>query len=353
MSAIQTDTSNTNRDSGSSRSMRVSLADTFFGRLLQRFRTRDCDDEEGGDVSDAEHKQFWVSCFTSMFVHVGVACALILITFPIDKPKSPLEIISRPVAEEEVIQLEQVEMLADVAIETEQAGAQAAGEAMETADAPVITESAVMEDVRQSATGVLDVVNLDLNKTLNVAIPSGVFGGRGGSGDGIDGFGVAFYGLRAFGKKFVFVADCSDSMGGGRLETLKRELRTTIEGLDERIQFSIVFFSHVPIIQPGSKMQRATEAAKKSSLAWAESIAPSGGTDPSGAVQHALKLKPTSVFLLTDGTFNPEPTLQAIKSHGRIGSVCFYSIAIGRGASTNVLKQIAEMTGGDFRQVDE
>lgn len=349
---MSTAEANRKRDSWCLRTMRVSLVDMFFERIMRRPRVRDCD-EDGRSEPDPERRQFWVSCLTSMAIHVGVACVLILIVFPGDEPRSPLEIVSRPVAEDEVIQLQHVEMLADVDIETEQAGAQAEGEAMETADAPVITASAVMEDVRQSAADILDVVDVDLTKTLNVAIPNGVFGGRGGSGDGIDGFGVAFYGLKAFGTKFVFVADCSDSMAGGRLEALKRELRNTIEKLDRRVQFSIVFFSHVPIIQPGSKMQRATAAAKKSYLEWAESIAPSGGTDPSGAVQHALDLKPTSVFLLTDGTFDPGPTLQAIKSHGRLGTVRFYSIAVGRGASTDVLKQIAEMTGGDFRQVDE
>jgi uncharacterized protein YegL len=349
---MSTAETNRKRDSWGIRPMRVSLIDMFFDRIMRRPRVRDCD-EDGRSESDSERRRFWVSCITSMAIHVSVACALILIVFPRDEPRSPLEIVSRPIAEEEFIQLEHVEMLADVDIETEQAGAQAAGEAMETADAPVITVSAVMEDVRQSAADILDVVDVDLTKTLNVAIPNGVFGGRGGSGDGIDGFGVAFYGLKAFGKRFVFVADCSGSMAGYRLDALKKELRDTIEKLPASAQFSVVFFNHLPVIMRGSKLERATDNAKQAYLAWMDSIGPSGGTDPSEAVQHALRLKPTSVFLLTDGTFDPGPTIQAIKSHDRIGSVRFYAIAVGTGASADVLKQIAEMTGGDFRQVGE
>lgn len=330
----------------------MSTANTFSKRLFGMHCTSGGEERLDRSEPDPERKQFWISCVTSMSVHVSVACLLILVVFPEEQFKKPLEIISRPAVEEQVVQIEYVEIPAHLDIETEQSGSSAVGQALETADAQVVTVSATLENVRQSAAELLDVVDVDLHKAMNPAIPNGLFGGRGGGGDGVDGFGVAFYGLKAFGKKFVFVADCSDSMAGDRLEALKKELHTSVENLDPQARFSIVFFNHLPVIKKGSKLDRATPSAKKAYLDWADTIGHSGSTEPSGAVEHALKLKPTSVFLMTDGTFDPKPTISAIEKHGPLGSVRFYSIAVGRGASTDALKKIAEMTGGDFRQVD-
>jgi uncharacterized protein with von Willebrand factor type A (vWA) domain len=171
----------------------------------------------------------------------------------------------------------------------------------------------------------------------------------GGDGDG--GVGTSFYGLSARGQKFVFVTDCSSSMTGKAFTGLLRELHATIEGLPERAEFAVIFFNDGPLVRSALTLERATDGAKKGYLEWIDSVQPSGGTDPSEALAEALRLKPSVIFLLTDGQFESASTLNVIKKFNRYRRVRIHAIALGPHADVEILRQIATKNRGELKAV--
>lgn len=168
-------------------------------------------------------------------------------------------------------------------------------------------------------------------------------------GDGAD---VDFYGVKATGRRFVFVTDCSGSMDGQPLVRLKEQLRASIDGLPKEIEFFIVFFNEGAIPMPAPRCVRATPANTARYLAWVDAILAGGGTDPSRAMIAALGLKPNAIFLLTDGEFVAEPTLQAILHLNADRRVQINTIAIGNHLAEPTLQRIAAEHRGAYRFVD-
>jgi len=179
--------------------------------------------------------------------------------------------------------------------------------------------------------------------------------GKGEAGDGIEEAGlgarVSFYGVEAVGKRFVFVADCSGSMNGPPLERLKQRLRAAIAGLPPSVEFYIVFFNDRAIPMPSPKSVTATPQSVHKYLKWAEQVQGGGGTDPSQALQIALALHPSAVFLLTDGVFQPEPTQAAIENHNSRRAAQIHTIAIGDRGAEPVLRKIAQENKGTYQFV--
>src|SRR5437868_5410743 len=52
-----------------------------------------------------------------------------------------------------------------------------------------------------------------------------------------------FFGTRASGKRFCIIADASNSMKGGPLAQLKKEILLTLDGLPPGSQFYVIFFN--------------------------------------------------------------------------------------------------------------
>ena len=178
-------------------------------------------------------------------------------------------------------------------------------------------------------------------------------GGAEGDGPDADGLGatIGFYGVKASGRRFVFVTDCSSSMSGYPFERLKDELRSSINGLPQNAEFFIVFFNSGALPMPAQEMVRATPKHKRTYLDWVDQVPSDGGTDPSAAIEIALGLKPSVVFLLTDGAFSPEPTFTVIKQRNRHRQSQIYTIAIGQRAAEQVLQRIAKENKGTYRFV--
>lgn len=162
---------------------------------------------------------------------------------------------------------------------------------------------------------------------------------------------VEFYGVKATGQRFVFVTDCSGSMEGPPLQQVKEQLRKSISDLPTHAEFCVVFFNHAAIAMPSSDCVQATPDNIHRFLDWADQVQSSGGTDPSGALQLALALKPSVVFLLTDGHFELAPTLRVIGSTNTLPPVQIHTIAIGDRTAEPLLRRIAEDTNGNYRYV--
>jgi hypothetical protein len=178
-------------------------------------------------------------------------------------------------------------------------------------------------------------------------------GEGGGNGDG-RGPGE-FMGIPATGKDIVFVIDRSGSMAyEGRIHHVKLELRRAIESLGPENRFLVILFNSEATPLGGDRLVAADERGKRAAYAQLARINDSstgGDTDPSSAMRLALRLAPDTVFLMTDGEFEPQPTDEVIEALNRDREVTINTIAFHVAGSEEVLRGIAERNGGRYRFV--
>ncbi|MDA7928466.1 hypothetical protein N9B54_00780 [Mariniblastus sp.] len=115
-----------------------------------------------------------------------------------------------------------------------------------------------------------------------------------------------FFGIRSYGKKFVFVIDCSGSMKGSRWRRAVTELREAVNGLEEDQEFLVLLYNTQTKVMLDANLQSAgmsvaTADNKRRMLYWLKKQVPNGSTFPGPAVYAALKLRPDAIFLLSDG----------------------------------------------------
>ena len=157
---------------------------------------------------------------------------------------------------------------------------------------------------------------------------------------------TAFFGIRAEGQVFIYVIDCSGSMGEGfRLERAKEELRKSINALRFPQRFHVIFFNGEPIPMPGDLARSADFDNKMELSHWLARICPEGETDPRGALKTAISLRPDAVFLLTDGEF-PEGTAAGIAKSNKT-HVPIHCVDLSGGESEQ-LRQIAKDSNGKY-----
>ena len=85
---------------------------------------------------------------------------------------------------------------------------------------------------------------------------------------------------------------------------LKLELINSIANLKPDQKFFIVFFNHEPIPMPADGPVSAVAENQQQYLAWMQQVPALGDTDPTGALQIALRLHPDVIYFLTDGSFS-------------------------------------------------
>ncbi|HEY2882924.1 MAG TPA: VWA domain-containing protein, partial [Pirellulales bacterium] len=133
------------------------------------------------------------------------------------------------------------------------------------------------------------------------------------------------FGIEAEGSKFVYVFDRSGSMGenGGKpLREAKKQLLASINDLEERNQFYLVFYNDQPrLFNAGpvnGKLVFATDTNKKQAAQFVEGIQADGGTDHMAALSIAVRLHPDVIFLLTDGEEQDDLTAEDLKRVDRL-----------------------------------
>lgn len=179
---------------------------------------------------------------------------------------------------------------------------------------------------------------------------NGDFGALAGKGGGAAGGGTgSFFGLRASGGKFVYVVDYSGSMIGPRLDTAKRELARSIRALDPQAKFFIIFYSDNAEAMPADGLVRASADNCDHYLNWARSATCGQGTNPRDAMLRALELKPSAIWLLSDGEFDPEVATTIRQANKR--NVVIHTLALVSDAGEAVLRRIAEENKGQYRFV--
>jgi len=177
---------------------------------------------------------------------------------------------------------------------------------------------AELEDPGLASFGELSAES-ELNDVSEVASLSsndlGEFGSLfGASGNGLSDLGIgpggattSFFGTQAKARHIVFVIDNTGSMNYGGLETVVFELMKTVDALDPRQQFYVLFFSDqvYPLFYPQYQPNfvRATEENKRMLRNWLDTVelCTGGVWQLTQSLSMAYELQPDIVYLLCDG----------------------------------------------------
>ena len=154
-----------------------------------------------------------------------------------------------------------------------------------------------------------------------------------------------FFGIRAQGRVFIYVVDCSGSMADGqRLIRAKAEIRRSVMELRWPQRFHVIFYNDRPLPMPGGIPRSPDLPAKGQMIDWFRLIQPEGETDPRGALREAIGLRPDAIFLLSDGEF-PDGTVEAVAKMNP-SKVPIHCVDLAGAAES--LKKIARDSGGQY-----
>jgi len=230
-------------------------------------------------------------------------------------------------------------------------------------DDPVPFDTADLQDLE----AVLDI-DFDSPVTdvalapLDIGDVSPFSGATSGVGEGAElggaaGASASFFGVEAQGRRFAFIVDVSGSMHGARIERLRDELVTAIDGLSEGAQFAIFFFASdsVPL---GGRVRWIS--ANDRNRAWARreirSVPARGGTMPLPSFQEAFSLRPRpdAIYFMTDGIFHATvvPHVSELNESGD-SLVPIHCIAFMNEGARDLLGIIARESGGSYTHISE
>ncbi|NQV26559.1 MAG: hypothetical protein HQ518_19565 [Rhodopirellula sp.] len=172
---------------------------------------------------------------------------------------------------------------------------------------------------------------------------------------------TSFFDIKASGTRFVYVVDCSSSMGFYKqLLVAKSEVVASLQSLDSTQQFQVIFYNssyrEMSLSNLAPSLWWATDIRKNQARQYLSSIGPEGGTSHMPALKRALSYSPENIFLLTDAE---QPIMSAaelneIKSINR-GRTAIHTVEFGRGGNLDVdnfLKKLARENGGSYRYRD-
>jgi hypothetical protein len=188
------------------------------------------------------------------------------------------------------------------------------------------------------------------------------------------GLGAAeFFGVKAGGRKFVFVVDSSRSMHGGKFDAALEELHYAVSKLSKDQFFYVIFFDWnaermrfpVESSRPGAlkdepepRAVRATAENIRNLEAWMKTVELELKTDPYEAMKFAVEMLPDAIYLLTDGMFGGRTESYLAGNNmiedsldGPRPKVVIHTIGFWSDEGQLVLKRIADNYGGTYRFV--
>lgn len=154
-------------------------------------------------------------------------------------------------------------------------------------------------------------------------------------------------------QRVVFVCDASGSMMQ-KFDELRTQLRKAIDPLRPNDSFNVVFFQDTSAaVADPSGLLLGTPSNKRKVLDFIDKIAPRSSTDPLPGLADAFKLKPSVVWLLTDGDFpDNKAVLKFIRENNHTGAVIHTIAYMDDGAEyQKVLQTIATENRGTFKFV--
>ena len=245
-----------------------------------------------------------------------------------------------------------------------------------------------------------DIVSDQLSALAGAGAGSGTGSGGGGKG----GSAVSFFGISDMATRVVIVLDVSDTMFDrqpGKFNAVKQEAIKLVNGLGINTLFNLIIYEGgsvalFPEVQP------ATDTNKKNAVAWIEKVDgggdkrgmsyrgayskmgtglyEGGGTRTDTALKQALSMRPSTVFLITDGEMSRmggggqavEEDKKAERSSSGIGEdellgiikefqekmeqpsrihVVHFLTKAARDEEEKVLRSVARRNDGRFKQV--
>jgi hypothetical protein len=156
-----------------------------------------------------------------------------------------------------------------------------------------------------------------------------------GSGTGTKGSPVNFFGISDTATRVIITVDVSDSMFDrqpGKFDTVKEQAAKLVQGLSINTLFNIIVFEGGSVAM-FPQLEPATDANKAKAQEWIKSVDggkdkskmsyhgaykrmgtgmyEGGGTRLDTALKQALGMKPTSVFVISDGQIAKSPSRDA------------------------------------------
>ena len=172
-----------------------------------------------------------------------------------------------------------------------------------------------------------------------------------------------FFGINGEGSDFVFIIDCSDSMNRyGRWNQAVAELKRSINDLKPQQRFLILLYnSGYTAMNNEIKLVKSTDRQRKKAVRWLSSNFPNSWTYCAEALGEALKLKPSAVFLLSDGEFNDRNEVfgvldrfnskRKLKKSG-MQQIPVHTVALGSHMGRFTMERIAQENNGIFKLIE-
>lgn len=180
---------------------------------------------------------------------------------------------------------------------------------------------------------------------------------------------VQFAGVAGGGNHFVYLVDSSQSMR--KFNEARMELLRSVDALKNDQRFYVIFYDQEPdrmrlsdpgLDEPTSVL--ATPANKAALRRWAMTIRQQRGKSPIDVLPFAFRLRPDTIFLLSDGEFAAR-TEEVIREHNRrdnlfgedgpvsiIHTIRFPGATAAEARSAEVqMQRIARENGGQYRNV--
>lgn len=182
------------------------------------------------------------------------------------------------------------------------------------------------------------------------------------------GQGAEFFGVKAGGRKFVFIVDSSNSMKRGKFDAARKELEYALRRLDSKNQFFyVIFFDHdaarmtfAPNKEPEERAARATVHNVQLAEKWMGGIENELRTDPYDAVKYAVEMLPDAIYILSDGKFTDKgKTERYLATFNKLSDpidgprpkVVIHTVGFYNRDGEETLQRIAKEYGGTYRFV--
>lgn len=163
-----------------------------------------------------------------------------------------------------------------------------------------------------------------------------------------------FMGVKGDGNDVVYVLDFSGSMADEKITFVRIELKRSLLRLTAKNRFQVILFNSSAIENPTKGMLPASKQNTAACAAWVDAEPATGSTNPVEALEIAFtRLKPDTIYLLTDGAFDSDADIFALLSRlNPQAKVQINTIGFGLGANMAVLERIARENRGTARFVD-
>jgi hypothetical protein len=229
--------------------------------------------------------------------------------------------------------------------------------------------SAIVGDPTQVTASAIAVGNVEAAAHAEVG---DLFAGDGGRqmessiGSGV-GQAAQFFGVKAAGRRFIFVVDSSNSMRGGKFAAAKEELMYAVRRLSKDQAFYIIFFDQnaermilAPEKEPPLLPVLATSTNINRVEKWIATVENQVRTDPFESVRLAIEMVPDAIYILTDGKFTDKGrTENWLKANnvvddpvdGKRPKVVIHTICFWQNDGEEAMKKLAKDYGGTYRFV--